>query len=170
MTKYSAFLRAINLGKKNKIPMKELKKIFQDKGCTNVKTFLNSGNVIFEYEDKIKTLTDELEEDFQDFGTDIYLFVRPYTWLSELVFSHPFGTDEVEENKVWYITFCNSDAELSLPHISDDGLNIFKQVGTDYLTIRTLTGKPAISPNPIIEKNISYATTRGWKTILRMVN
>lgn len=47
MTKYIAFLRAINVGGHN-VKMDELKKYFESLGFSNVETFIASGNVIFE--------------------------------------------------------------------------------------------------------------------------
>ena len=47
MKRYIAFLRGINVGGKNKIPMAELKKEFEKLGFREVKTYLNSGNVAF---------------------------------------------------------------------------------------------------------------------------
>ena len=49
MTKaYLALLRGINVGSKNKIPMAELKACFEELGCENVRTYIASGNVMFE--------------------------------------------------------------------------------------------------------------------------
>lgn len=48
MTRYIALLRGINVGGNNKIAMPELKKAFEDQGFTNVFTYINSGNVIFD--------------------------------------------------------------------------------------------------------------------------
>lgn len=53
--KYIALLRGINISGKNKIAMSELKKLCEDNNYHNVKTYLNSGNVIFE--------SDNLDED-----------------------------------------------------------------------------------------------------------
>ncbi|MGF7142752.1 uncharacterized protein (DUF1697 family) [Anaerotaenia torta] len=47
MQKYIALLRGINVGGKNKIPMPELKALFEDNGYQDVVTYINSGNVIF---------------------------------------------------------------------------------------------------------------------------
>ena len=46
--KYIALLRGINVGGNNKVSMAELKKCFEKLGFTNVSTYINSGNVIFE--------------------------------------------------------------------------------------------------------------------------
>lgn len=46
--KYVALLRGINVGGNNKVSMPDLRTVFQDLGFTNVSTYINSGNVIFE--------------------------------------------------------------------------------------------------------------------------
>ena len=45
--RYIALLRGINISGKNKISMSELKTALSEKGFADVKTYLNSGNVIF---------------------------------------------------------------------------------------------------------------------------
>jgi uncharacterized protein (DUF1697 family) len=42
-----AFLRGINVGGKNKLPMAELTALFEAAGATGVKTYIQSGNVVF---------------------------------------------------------------------------------------------------------------------------
>lgn len=48
--KYIALLRGINVGGANKVPMKELKAAFEAEGFNNVTTYINSGNVLFDFE------------------------------------------------------------------------------------------------------------------------
>ena len=50
--KYVCLLRGINVGGKNKVAMSDLKTVFLDLGFQNVSTYINSGNVIFESEEK----------------------------------------------------------------------------------------------------------------------
>lgn len=45
---YIAFFRRINVGSKNRIKMADLRVLFSDLGYQNVKTYIQSGNVIFE--------------------------------------------------------------------------------------------------------------------------
>ena len=42
-----ALLRGINVGGKNKLPMKGLAAMFQKAGCDDVRTYIQSGNVLF---------------------------------------------------------------------------------------------------------------------------
>lgn len=46
--KYIALLRGINVGGNNKVAMTDLRHCFEDAGFTNVLTYINSGNVIFD--------------------------------------------------------------------------------------------------------------------------
>jgi uncharacterized protein (DUF1697 family) len=48
MHTYIALLRGINVGGKSALPMKELIAIFERLGVSNVKTYLQSGNVVFQ--------------------------------------------------------------------------------------------------------------------------
>ena len=50
---YAALLRGINVGGNNKVNMKELKQVFEESGMTAVKTYINSGNIVFK--DAIRT-------------------------------------------------------------------------------------------------------------------
>ena len=76
-TRYIALLRGVNISGKNKVPMAELKKAFEKLGFGAVKTYLNSGNVIFSSdEENIGSLTDRIETMIKErFGLDILVFV-----------------------------------------------------------------------------------------------
>jgi uncharacterized protein (DUF1697 family) len=47
MTTYIALFRGINVGGSNLLPMKELKLVLEKEGCRDVRTYVQSGNVIF---------------------------------------------------------------------------------------------------------------------------
>jgi uncharacterized protein (DUF1697 family) len=60
---YVALLRGINVGGKNRVDMKELKAVFEKAGMTSVRTYINSGNVIFSSSVRSrKTLAQSLEK------------------------------------------------------------------------------------------------------------
>ncbi|MBX2866946.1 DUF1697 domain-containing protein [Candidatus Kaiserbacteria bacterium] len=63
MSTYVALLRGINVGGNNKIKMIELKVLFESLGYTNVVTYINSGNVIFETRKKdVSRLASEIQK------------------------------------------------------------------------------------------------------------
>ena len=61
MTVYVALLRGVNVGGRGKVDMRELKKQVESLGCSDVSTYINSGNVIFRDRRTASTLTRELE-------------------------------------------------------------------------------------------------------------
>lgn len=63
MRKYVALLRGINVGGNNRVEMKKLKRVFESLGFTNVSTYINSGNVLFESDQSnVDTVTSTIEE------------------------------------------------------------------------------------------------------------
>lgn len=54
--KYIALLRGINVGGNNKVSMAELKRCFEELGFGSVRTYINSGNVIFETDETDKSV------------------------------------------------------------------------------------------------------------------
>lgn len=52
MHTYIALFRGINVGGKNSLPMKDLTSIFETLGVSKVKTYIQSGNVVFQDESK----------------------------------------------------------------------------------------------------------------------
>ena len=62
MNMFVVLLRGINVGGKNKIPMTGLKSFLEELGCTEVVTYIQSGNVIVQSELAAKTLGDAIEK------------------------------------------------------------------------------------------------------------
>ncbi len=78
MSKYIALLRGINVGGNNKVEMPKLKKVFEKLGFSNVITYINSGNVIFETGEKdTKKLIKEIEGSLKEaFTFDLRIVLR----------------------------------------------------------------------------------------------
>lgn len=87
MKRYVAFLRGINISGKNKVPMAELKKAFEELGFREVKTYLNSGNVIFSSDDEnIGSLTSRIETMIKEqFALDIPTFITSKEDLEDIL-------------------------------------------------------------------------------------
>ncbi|PKM53464.1 MAG: hypothetical protein CVV00_12235 [Firmicutes bacterium HGW-Firmicutes-5] len=88
---YVALLRGINVGGNNKIDMKLLKETFMRIGMTSVRTYINSGNVIFVDTNHNK---DELAQMLQkaildDFNLDIKVLIRNFNEIEDLIKALP---------------------------------------------------------------------------------
>lgn len=76
LKRYIAFLRGINISGKNKVPMAELKQGFEKLDFGEVKTYLNSGNVIFSSdEDGAEKFTNQIEVMIKNGLAWIFLFL-----------------------------------------------------------------------------------------------
>ena len=100
MKRYIALLRGVNISGKNKISMLELKSSFMELGYADVRTYLNSGNVIFSVDAKDEIiLVDEIRTMIQKrFDLDIPVFVILQEELVDLLSKAPewWGTDDKE--------------------------------------------------------------------------
>ena len=109
MTRYIVLLRGINISGKNKISMPELKAALIESGYTDVCTYLNSGNVIFSFEETdTVTLAGQIKELIaQKFSLDIPVFVISQAELRGLLEKAPewWGTDnkDIYDNLIFAI-------------------------------------------------------------------
>lgn len=62
MAVYVALLRAVNVGGTSSLPMAELKAICEGLGFSNVKTYIQSGNVLFRSDGAEKAVEEKLDE------------------------------------------------------------------------------------------------------------
>lgn len=72
MTIYIALLRGINVGGHKIIKMADLKRLFESIGLKQVKTYIQSGNIVFESEEDINALKVKIE--FEIKGNLILMF------------------------------------------------------------------------------------------------
>ena len=107
MKRYIALLRGINISGKNKVPMTELKQGFEQLSCAEVKTYLNSGNVIFSCADTdTSRLTHQIEEMITDrFHLEIPVFVIAQDELTDILHHAPDwwdgGSKEIYDNLIF---------------------------------------------------------------------
>lgn len=87
-----ALLRGVNVGGKNRLPMKELTAVFAAAGCVRVETFIQSGNVIFERPAaRAKEIPTRIERELAArFGHPIPLVIRTASELQAVVKLNPF--------------------------------------------------------------------------------
>jgi len=137
MKRYIAFLRGINISGKNKISMAELKKNFEELGFEEVKTYLNSGNVIFlSDEENIGKLTIQIETMIKEyFGFDISIFCISKEELEDILQNAPdwWGNEnkEIYDNLIFIMppaTFSDVFNEIGEPKEELEKIRNYKDV------------------------------------------
>src|SRR4051794_1455297 len=90
--RYAALLRGINVGGKNLISMPDLRAAFEEHGCTDVATYIQSGNVVFATDRPAKGLEDEIEAMLERrFAIPLLVVVRSHAQLGRIVEQAPEG-------------------------------------------------------------------------------
>ena len=124
MKRYVALLRGINISGKNKVPMAELKKEFEKLQFGGVKTYLNSGNVLFSSEKgDTEGVTKQIEIMIKkQFALDIPVFVILRDELDDILHNAPdwWGNDnkEIYDNLIFIMppaTFAEVYNEIGEP-------------------------------------------------------
>jgi len=173
--KYVALLRGINIGGHHKIPMATLKKTLKSMGFEQVKTLLNSGNVIFDgafdpKTDPEKQLSTKLEKTF---GFPIPVLLRTADEIQELIRIQPFKAVEVTKDTRLYVSFLKREPEtqIQLPWTSADGsLHILSVHQKSVCTVLDLSATKTVKGMDTLETLLGKTnmTTRNWNTINRI--
>lgn len=104
--KYIALLRGINVGGNHKVEMKKLKSLFESLDFSNVSTYINSGNVIFESEDGIKIVLNKAETRLKnEFDFDIPILIKTEDEMKKIANAIPveWQNDSTFKSDVAYL-------------------------------------------------------------------
>jgi uncharacterized protein (DUF1697 family) len=92
MTVYVALLRAVNVGGTGKLAMAKLKAICADAGFTNARTYIASGNVVFESKAPAGKVKSKLEKRLPKVaGKPVGVLVRTGAELRAILEDNPFA-------------------------------------------------------------------------------
>lgn len=167
---YIALLRGINVSGHNMIKMAELNQLFIGLGFSNVQTYLQSGNVVFNSQnsppDDLQTILEN--EILNHLGLTVPVIVLEKTTLLSIKEKCPFSSEKHEQPAV-YITFPSAKiyAELfqnnSFPASADEEFQITDSAV--YLYLPGGYGRTKLNNNFFEKKLNITATTRNWKTV-----
>lgn len=173
--RYAAFLRGINLGPTHKVPMGELRSSFETLGFHEVKTLLNSGNVLFSGEENdVSLLRKKIEENLEEkFGFPIGVLIRIQQELQEMVEENPFLKISVTPQTRLYVTFLSEKpkSSLKIPYESPEkNFKILQISDNAIFSVLTLSEKyNTTDAMKIFEKEFGKnVTTRNWNTVIKL--
>lgn len=178
MTIYIALLRGINVGGKNMIKMAELRRTLETMGLARVQTYIQSGNVLFESNEKEELLRMRIERQIESvFGFSVTVVLRTAAELEQITENCPFSQKAVSEAEA------SSEGEslyvsLLLQAPSREGIQHLNAYRTDseecqiegrdvYLLFRHSIRNSKLANN--LQKLGVPATTRNWKTMNKLV-
>lgn len=116
--RYVALLRGINVGGKNRVEMERLRDTFAGAGAGNVRTYINSGNVIFDDARQPADLAPMLEEAIAaEFGFPIKVLIRDLPTIETVASAVPddWVNDKTMRTDVFFLW-----DDLDSPDVLDD--------------------------------------------------
>lgn len=177
MTTYISLLRGINVAGRRSIKMDALRAMYQALGLGRVRTYIQSGNVIFSAE---QTKASHLEQIISsrllaDFGFDVPVLVLSRDRLAQIIASNPWSIDEGKAPERLFVTFLKdaSATEQELARLEQrrrPGEELALTPGAIYLYCPEGYAQTKLS-NDFIERCLgTQATTRNWTTITTLLS
>ena len=177
MTIYIALLRGINVGGKNRVKMSELRQAMETIGLGRVQTYIQSGNILFESEEGIESLQNQIKHEIERaFGFSVEIIMRTAEELERIIECCPFSEDAISE--------AESSSEGESLYVSllqdvplEEGINklsAYKSENEDflidgqevYLLFRQSIRNSKLANN--LQKLGVPSTVRNWKTLNKL--
>ncbi len=174
--KYVSMLRGINVSGQKKINMADLKSLYEDSGFKHAETYIQSGNVVFNLQEK--KLKNNIEKIIEtaiqtEYGFDVPVLIRTHDEISRVIQHCPFTSIDLEkEGSKILVTFLSSSPSVEAikniqPYVAVSE-SLFVHGTEIYLHCPEGYGRSKLS-NVFLEKKMDVvATTRNWKTVCKL--
>jgi len=173
MTRYIAFLRAINVGG-HTVKMDTLRALFESLGFSNVETFIASGNVLFESTSKdAQALEKKIESKLcESLSYDVVTFIRTAAELKAVADYKPFPQPQLDAATAFNIAFLKESPDaaskskvMSLRTDIDD----FHVHGRELYWLCQKKQSESTFSNSLLEKTLGKPSTlRGVETVKKI--
>ncbi len=174
MTVYISLLRGINVGPQKTVKMEELVALYESLDLENVRTYLRSGNVLFdspapEPEILAATLGEHIA---LTLGLPVKVLIRTAADLRQIIANNPFLQGDAKDPKTLHVTFLSrlpSAGSVGEVNLIKDDVDSFAIRGREvYLSCPNGYGRTRFSTTFFEKKLGLVATTRNWKTVMAL--
>ena len=174
MTRYVAFLRAINVGGR-RVKMDHLRKLFEALGFFDVETFIASGNVIFDSPaEDTRNLEHRIEDHLREsLGYEVATFARSASELADISCHQPFAPSDLNaEGASLYVAFLqtppSAGTEQKLMAFRGE-VDDFRVHGREVYWLCRKTMSESSFSGALLEKTLGLPTTiRNATTVKRL--
>ncbi|MCA9929921.1 MAG: DUF1697 domain-containing protein [Anaerolineales bacterium] len=173
MNIFVALLRGINVGGRNKLPMRELVQILESLGLSNVKTYIQSGNAIFQTP---RTGQTKLAEDIsttigQSHGFTPHVLLLSLDELKTAVSQNPFpeAADAPKTLHLYFLTSAPAQPDLTTLESLKTAREQFQLINNVfYLYAPDGIGRSKLAER--VERALGVAATaRNWRTVSKVL-
>jgi len=176
MITHLALLRGINVSGHNMMKMEALKTMLENIGFTNVRTYLQSGNVFVDTDEESASKVGFMikQEIFKVFGHEVPVVVIAKEDLELCFKNNPFLKEKEVDSKKLYVAFVS--IALKKESINDLKISQFKpdEASIDgnriFIKYAIGAGKTRFDQKYIEKKLNVTATIRNWNTVTNLLN
>ncbi|MET3875869.1 DUF1697 domain-containing protein [Chitinophaga sp. OAE865] len=175
MTRYVAFLRAVNVGKRI-VKMEHLRQLLDAAGFKNITTYIQSGNVMFaSRSNNAAALSEKIEKLLlATYGFEVPAIIRQVSELENVIKNTPFPGVVPDKTTQVYITFLSGNAGPHAPGVIASLQSAAETLHMNNREVYTLIRKNLeIKPLDVIarlEKKLGIpCTTRNWATVNKVI-
>lgn len=169
MKVYIALLRGINVGGHNIVKMKDLRDLFQRMGLKNMKTYIQTGNIVFQSDEKAELLQSQIERELnREFGFFVNVMLRTDSEWEEIINSSPYPADTLSEGESVHLALLEKEPSNfhHLLQFTSDTEECAIKGREVYLFLRK-SFRDAKIPAKLQKLGVPV-TLRNWKTIKKL--
>lgn len=173
---YYALLKGINVSKTKTIKMAELKTMCEKLGFKNVRTYIQSGNVVFESTAAAEAVRKKIQAGIEKtFGFDVNLIVRTKAEMEAIIKGFPFAKVKGHEQckiSVGYLSEVPSKALVKeLESHNNDKEMVIVSGKNLYHLIRGGFSDSELFKKNTAEKTLKViCTVRNWNTTNKLLS
>lgn len=174
MPRYIAWLRAVNVSGSRIIKMEELRGHFAIPGFSEITTYIQSGNVLFNTKETDRTKLEAKIEKLllKTLGFEVEVLLRSIDEIKDVVKNDPFKKQRSEADK-YYVVFLKTQPEKELIRqleaLSCD-TDSFKIIGDELYWLCSPAAGNSIVKSAFFEKKLKVLTTnRNWNTVNKIL-
>jgi len=171
---YAALLRGINVGGKHKLPMKDLAEVFSASKCKDVRTYIQSGNVVFcAPPEPVTRLAAALEKRIEArFGFPVPVIIRSHPQLAKIVRTNPYLSRGLSDRLLHVVFLAEEPAREAIGKLDPQRSpgDEFQVIGSEiFLCLPNGAGSTKLT-NAYFDSRLSTTgTARNWATVLKLL-
>ena len=164
MTVYVGLLRGVNVGGKSKLPMADLRRVAQGCGFEDVRTYVQSGNVVFRAGGAASAVARKLRSAIAtETSVDPAIAIRTAAQLAKVVDQCPF-----DDTANVHVTFLVEGAKGAASNVDQDQFapERYEVRGKEvYLYLPNGLGRSKLAAALSKGATAADGTTRNWRTV-----
>lgn len=173
-TQYVALIRGINVGGRNKVPMADLRQAFEEAGFADVRTYIQSGNVLFTSDEGPPTLEQRLEALLEGrYQTHLPVVVRSHRQLADVVAEAPDGfgqsPDEYHSDVIFLRRPLTPDSAMGVVRLREGVDRAWPGSGVLYFSRLSAQRTKSLLNRIMGTPEYRQMTIRNWATTTKLL-